>query len=170
MGALKPWLEDASMHKVGHNILGFDSHMFANHGVKLGGVIADTMRMHQLLDNRWDATHKLKDLMWWWLGYKLGSFKELFSRPKRLIDAEIEDKDTYRKVDGQKVPTLFCEGTVGRFSPKGKELIPLDTVATDYPELLNLLYDYSTLDAKATLELYYLLKAKLEEAPCLPFT
>ncbi|GAB2866717.1 DNA polymerase I [Pseudoduganella ginsengisoli] len=39
---LKPWLEDANKHKVGQN-LKYDSHIFANHGVSLRGIVHDTL-------------------------------------------------------------------------------------------------------------------------------
>ncbi|MGV7208516.1 DNA polymerase I [Oxalobacteraceae bacterium A2-2] len=39
---LKPWLEDASKPKVGQN-LKYDAHVFANHGVRLRGIVHDTL-------------------------------------------------------------------------------------------------------------------------------
>jgi DNA polymerase-1 len=39
---LKPWLEDETKPKVGQN-LKYDSHIFANHGVRLRGVVHDTL-------------------------------------------------------------------------------------------------------------------------------
>jgi DNA polymerase-1 len=42
LARLKPWLEDASKHKVGQN-LKYDSHIFENHGVTLRGIEHDTL-------------------------------------------------------------------------------------------------------------------------------
>lgn len=39
---LRPWLEDASKPKLGQN-LKYDSHIFANHGVTLRGIVHDTL-------------------------------------------------------------------------------------------------------------------------------
>ncbi|MGH8808007.1 MAG: DNA polymerase I [Noviherbaspirillum sp.] len=39
---LKPWLEDAAMPKLGQH-LKYDSHIFANHGVTLRGIVHDTL-------------------------------------------------------------------------------------------------------------------------------
>ncbi|MBJ7314135.1 DNA polymerase I [Rugamonas sp. CCM 8940] len=42
LARLKPWLEDANKPKVGQN-LKYDSHIFANHGVSLRGIVHDTL-------------------------------------------------------------------------------------------------------------------------------
>ncbi|SFM56019.1 DNA polymerase I [Rugamonas rubra] len=42
LARLKPWLEDANKPKVGQN-LKYDSHIFANHGVTLRGIVHDTL-------------------------------------------------------------------------------------------------------------------------------
>ena len=42
LAKLKPWLEDASKAKLGQN-LKYDSHIFANHGVHLRGIVHDTL-------------------------------------------------------------------------------------------------------------------------------
>jgi DNA polymerase-1 len=42
LARLKPWLEDANKPKVGQN-LKYDSHIFANHGVQLRGIVHDTL-------------------------------------------------------------------------------------------------------------------------------
>ncbi|MBA5605723.1 DNA polymerase I [Duganella sp. FT3S] len=42
LARLKPWLEDENKPKVGQN-LKYDSHIFANHGVQLRGIVHDTL-------------------------------------------------------------------------------------------------------------------------------
>ncbi|MBA5636284.1 DNA polymerase I [Duganella sp. LX20W] len=42
LARLKPWLEDENKAKVGQN-LKYDSHIFANHGVQLRGIVHDTL-------------------------------------------------------------------------------------------------------------------------------
>jgi len=80
----KPWLESDSP-KVGHNIFGFDRHMFANHGIRLGGVVADTKYTARLLWPDRLVSCALKDLMWKQLGYKLGELKDLFPGKRRQM-------------------------------------------------------------------------------------
>ena len=56
LARLKPWLEDASKPKVGQN-LKYDSHIFANHGVALRGIVHDT-----LLESYVFESHKSHDM------------------------------------------------------------------------------------------------------------
>ncbi len=53
---LKPWLEDATRPKVGQH-LKYDSHIFANHGVQLQGIMHDT-----LLESYVFESHKSHDM------------------------------------------------------------------------------------------------------------
>ncbi|HJV79714.1 DNA polymerase I [Noviherbaspirillum sp.] len=53
---LKPWLEDASKPKLGQH-LKYDSHIFANHGVALHGIVHDT-----LLESYVFESHKSHDM------------------------------------------------------------------------------------------------------------
>ncbi|KIF81204.1 DNA polymerase I [Noviherbaspirillum autotrophicum] len=53
---LKPWLEDAGKPKVGQH-LKYDSHIFANHGVTLRGIVHDT-----LLESYVFESHKSHDM------------------------------------------------------------------------------------------------------------
>jgi DNA polymerase-1 len=56
LGRLKPWLEDASRPKVGQH-LKYDSHIFANHGIALRGIVHDT-----LLESYVFESHKSHDM------------------------------------------------------------------------------------------------------------
>ncbi|MES2348980.1 MAG: DNA polymerase I [Pseudomonadota bacterium] len=56
---LKPWLEDESKLKVGQN-LKYDSHIFANHGVKLLGIHHDTLLESYVFESH--RTHDMDSL------------------------------------------------------------------------------------------------------------
>lgn len=164
-GAFRAFLE-SDWPKVGHNFTTFDAHMFENHGVRVGGVRADTLRKSKLLNSTKEASHGLKDQMYLRFGYKFGSFEELFSRPKRLKDK------VYKKggfVDRDGIPTLIEAGPVCVWSTaegkKGRELIPLSTIPEQYPQRMATLEEYATLDAKATLELDEWIDGEMAKVP-----
>ena len=98
----KSWLEDNQVKKVGHNIFGFDRHMFLNEGINLQGIVGDTLHMSKLVYNHPDMRHGLKPLSKSILGYDMKDYKELFSRPKRLLD-KVNKKSKHHVVDG--IPT-----------------------------------------------------------------
>jgi len=175
----KPWLERAEQAKVGHNIYGFDWHMFANHGIQLSGIVADTLYISRLLYCSKERSHGLKQLALHWLGYKQPAFDSLFMRPKHKMQFvqetkkskgvihELNFRETKRKVGEQVgVPTLFATGERGRIY-KGLEYIPLSEIPYDYPERLEALYDYASADAALTLALYYRFRESLEQEPWL---
>jgi DNA polymerase I len=56
LAKLKPWLEDATKPKVGQN-LKYDSHIFANHGIALRGVLHDTLLQSYVFES-----HKSHDM------------------------------------------------------------------------------------------------------------
>jgi DNA polymerase-1 len=56
LSKLKPWLEDTGKAKVGQH-LKYDSHIFANHGVELRGIVHDT-----LLESYVFESHKSHDM------------------------------------------------------------------------------------------------------------
>jgi DNA polymerase I len=56
LAKLKPWLEDAAKAKVGQN-LKYDSHIFANHGIALRGVLHDTLLQSYVFES-----HKSHDM------------------------------------------------------------------------------------------------------------
>ncbi|WP_332851228.1 DNA polymerase I [Duganella sp. S19_KUP01_CR8] len=59
LARLKPWLEDAGKLKVGQN-LKYDSHIFANHGVKLQGIQHDTLLESYVFESH--RTHDMDSL------------------------------------------------------------------------------------------------------------
>ncbi|HEV8519239.1 MAG TPA: DNA polymerase I [Burkholderiales bacterium] len=56
LAKLKPWLEDGRAAKLGQN-LKYDAHVFANHGIRLGGIAHDTLLQSYVLES-----HKPHDL------------------------------------------------------------------------------------------------------------
>jgi DNA polymerase I len=158
------WLEDPAVHKVGHNVFTFDRHMFANHGIALNGIVGDTLRMSRFLNADSGSEHGLKSLMQRCMGYvPVGEYKDILGRCKHSEVEELHERTTWRKVDDQRVPTV--EGGPHQRIFATKEIMPLDRVRIDYPWLLVTLYDYASLDAKATLELFWFFRALLKQRP-----
>lgn len=155
----KPFFESSNHFKVGHNIYGFDKHILGNHGIQLNGIAADTMHLSRLLYNSKERSHGLKDLARNWLSLEQPSYKSLFSRPTHSKETVKREKIGKSVRNG--IPTVlgleWC--TVGSAS----ELIPLNELARDYPQRLEALYEYASLDAYITLKLYWMFKEKLEE-------
>lgn len=171
---LKPWLASADHKKCGHNIYGFDKHMFANHDITLRGIESDTLRLSRLLYCSKERSHGLKALALHQLGIAQPSFASLFMRPAHRMEFVQEGRkkkgvfipmqyvETKRKVGDKKgVPTILATGERGKFG-KALEFIPLSQIPTDYPDRLEALYDYATLDADITRQLHYKLKEQLE--------
>lgn len=180
LGMFQQYLENHEKAKVGHNVFTFDRHVLRRSGISLNGIVGDTLRMSKLLRSDKRVDHSLKGLMYMQFGYKLGNYKELFTRPGRLKskftktkpkknqltwDIEDEGKYTWRKIQGKKVRTWVADGEHMRFSyaAGSREMIPLSTMERDYPQLIPMLHDYATLDAKATLELYWWFKKRMQQ-------
>lgn len=168
LNALAPWAQSNLCAKVGHNWFGFDGNIFARAGVKFNGVAFDTMAYSRTLPQPANAKHGLKHLSKELLGYEFGSFENLFSRrlplPKPLVikpklnKAGLEvDQYTRRKIDGAFVKTLLIPGeyhALGKAKKPKRALIPLDEWVALYPDKMDVLVQYSTLDAVFTLLLY----------------
>lgn len=160
----KDYLAQAPL--VGHNIWQFDRHMFNNHGIELHNIVADTLRMSQMLYNVKGYDHGLKALATRYLGYQMRDYAATFSRPK---PGKLKTyKRTSFRLPGKKAVLQLrswfggeCQG----IQWARKEILRLSEVKRDYPALAAVLVDYASLDAKATLELYYKLKARLEVLP-----
>ena len=56
---LKPWLESAEYRKLGQN-LKYDAHVLANHGLRLAGIVHDTLLESYVLES--DKTHDMDSL------------------------------------------------------------------------------------------------------------
>ena len=145
---------------VGHNIHGFDRHMFANAGFPLGNIVADTLDMHRMFSP--GAPAGLKHLAKHWFGFEQPTFASLFSRPKHAKYVEEKDRKTRRKIEGTMIPTLVFAGPAYKVY-RGTELIPLDEIEDNYPQRAEAMYRYGALDAGLALELYQCLQIKLSE-------
>lgn len=78
LNRLRPYLEDEKLGKVLHNAT-FDMHVLKRKGIRMTGVVADTMvRMWLLLET--EPSYKLKDLATKWLKEPSDTFDELFGK------------------------------------------------------------------------------------------
>ena len=71
---LRPWLTDASKHKLGQNIK-YDLHVFANHGISVAGYTHDTLLESYVLESH--QRHDMDSLATRHLGAKTISFEEV---------------------------------------------------------------------------------------------
>jgi DNA polymerase-1 len=78
---LKRWLADETKPKVGHNLVPFDKHVLANHGLTLNGVYADTLTMDFLLDTSRAGRHSVESAVEDWLGEKHDNYRTTFQTP-----------------------------------------------------------------------------------------
>ena len=91
LARLKPWLE-SSAPKVGHH-LKYDAHVFANHGVALGGLAHDTMLESYVLSST--ATRHDKDsVAALYLGLATLKYEEVVGRGAKQITFDQVDLDT----------------------------------------------------------------------------
>ena len=74
LAKLKPWLENPACAKVGQN-LKYDSHVFANHGVHLQGILHDTLLESYVFESH--KSHDMDSLALRHLGHKTISFEEV---------------------------------------------------------------------------------------------
>ena len=132
LAALKPILEDPALPKCGHN-LKFDTSILIRNGVKLQGVVFDTLLASQLVDAR-TPSHNLDTLALLHLAHKMISFEEL---TRDLNDAAAEPGDLFAAEDAPQ---------------KTIDQVPLEQATV-----------YAAEDADITLRLYHFLTPKLEE-------
>ena len=137
LSALKPILENPDLPKCGHN-LKFDAGILIRNGVKLQGVVFDTLLASQLVDAR-TPSHNLDTLALLHLGHKMISFEELTANPS----------DTTSTDEGTDLGELF-EVEAGR--QKTIDEVPLDQATI-----------YAAEDADIALRLYHFLTPKLDE-------
>ncbi|NML62500.1 DNA polymerase I [Massilia sp. RP-1-19] len=74
LGKLRAWLEDPAKPKVGQN-LKYDSHIFANHGVALRGIMHDTLLQSYVFESH--KPHDMDGLAMRHLGYTTIPFTEV---------------------------------------------------------------------------------------------
>ncbi|MCG9131366.1 DNA polymerase I [Candidatus Poribacteria bacterium] len=137
LSALKPILEDPAVPKCGHN-LKFDAGILIRNGVKLQGVVFDTMLASQLVDAR-TPSHNLDTLALLHLAHKMISFEELTADPN------------------DPTPPDEAEQLDGLFAAEDTQQRTIDQVALEKATV------YAAEDADIALRLYHFLVPKLEE-------
>jgi DNA polymerase-1 len=85
---LRPWLEDDSQRKLGQN-LKYDQHVLANHGVRLAGVVHDTLLQSYVLES--SARHDMDALAERYLGLKTITYDEVTGKGAQRIGFEQVD-------------------------------------------------------------------------------
>ncbi|MBI1771363.1 MAG: DNA polymerase I, partial [Burkholderiales bacterium] len=96
---LRPWLEDDSKAKVGQN-LKYDSHIFANQGVNLRGIVHDTLLQSYVFESH--KSHDMDSLAMRHLGKKTISFEEVCGKGASQIcfdQVDIERATAYAAED-----------------------------------------------------------------------
>ena len=88
---LRPWLEDASKHKLGQNIK-YDLHVFANHGISVAGYTHDTLLESYVLESH--QRHDMDSLATRHLGAKAISFEEVAGKGASQISFDQVAIDT----------------------------------------------------------------------------
>ena len=108
LDALKPILEDATIHKVGHHIK-YDLLVMRRVGIELRGVVADTILMAFLLDASRNS-FKLDTLAQDLLGHRCIPVSDLIGRGKKQISMHqvpTRDVATYAAEDAQVTWRLY---------------------------------------------------------------
>ena len=90
LALLKPWLEDDTKKKVGQN-LKYDRHIFANHGITLGGVLHDTLLQSYVIESH--KSHDMDSLAERHLGRKTIKFEEVCGKGANQIGFDQVDID-----------------------------------------------------------------------------
>jgi DNA polymerase-1 len=101
LARLKPWLEDASAHKLGQHIK-YDLHVFANHGLNVRGYTQDTMLQSYVLEAH--KPHNLESLAQRHLGRQGLSYESLCGKGANQIpfaQVEVERASTYSGEDSE---------------------------------------------------------------------
>ncbi len=88
---LKPWLENPSKPKLGQN-LKYDSHVFANHGIFLQGIVHDTLLQSYVLESH--KPHDMDSLASRHLGAKTLTYAEVAGKGAKQIGFDEVDLDT----------------------------------------------------------------------------
>ena len=98
LARLKPWLEDATRHKLGQHIK-YDRHVFANHGIEVQGYVHDTMLQSYVLEVH--KPHGLASLAERHVGRTGISFEDLCGKGVNQL--------TFNQVDVAKAAEYSCE-------------------------------------------------------------
>ena len=96
---LRPWLENPAKPKLGQH-LKYDSHVFANHGVSLQGIVHDTLLQSYVLESH--RNHDMDGLALRWLDKKTISYQEVCGKGASQIgfdEVSIERATEYAAED-----------------------------------------------------------------------
>ncbi|MBV8635428.1 MAG: DNA polymerase I, partial [Burkholderiaceae bacterium] len=99
LAVLKPWLENPGKAKVGQN-LKYDSHVFANHGVNLTGLVHDTLLESYVFESH--RNHDMDSLALRHLNHKTITFEEVCGKGASQIgfdEVDIERATVYAAED-----------------------------------------------------------------------
>jgi DNA polymerase I len=98
LAQLKPWLEDATAHKVGQHIK-YDGHVLANHGISARGFVHDTLLQSYVLEAH--LNHSLEKLAERHLGRKGLSYEDLCGKGAHQIAFSQVDIDKAAAYSGE---------------------------------------------------------------------
>ncbi|MCE9625903.1 MAG: DNA polymerase I [Deltaproteobacteria bacterium] len=92
LSALKPLLEDEKIAKYAQNFK-YDAHVLQNYGIRVAGLVCDTMLASYLLDPA--ASHKLDNLASRHLEHKMISFEEVAGKNGDFAQVALETASAY---------------------------------------------------------------------------
>ncbi|SMM98718.1 DNA polymerase I [uncultured Candidatus Thioglobus sp.] len=124
LATLKPILQSSTIGKVGHN-LKYDSHVLANHGVKLNNITDDTMLKSHTL-NSVATRHNMDDLSEYYLNHTTIHFSDVAGKGKKQL--------TFNQIDLQTAAPYACEDVI--VTHKLNEVLAHELVK--YPDLYKL--------------------------------
>ena len=107
LARLKPWLEDPQAKKLGQN-LKYDTHVLANHGIRLQGIAHDTLLQSYVLEAH--KPHGMDSLAHRHLNYKTVSYEEVAGKGAKQIGS-IKSRWKSPAITRRKMPTLLCNCT-----------------------------------------------------------
>ncbi len=96
---LRPWLESNAHAKVGQN-LKYDAHVLANQGIRLGGIVHDTLLQSYLLES--DRSHDMDSLARRHLGLNTIAYTDVCGKGAKQIgffDVELDRATAYAAED-----------------------------------------------------------------------
>jgi DNA polymerase-1 len=88
---MRPWLESDGV-KVGHHIK-YDAHIFANYGIKLGGLLHDSMIESYVL-NSTATRHDMDSVAAKYLGWKTVKYEDVVGKGSKQLGFEEVDLET----------------------------------------------------------------------------
>jgi hypothetical protein len=160
---LRGWLESDRPQKVGTNLWGFDRHVFANEGIRLDGILADTVVLSRLVDSRPELDeHGGHGLEAWGarIGHnKAGQFKSLVTVTRtETVPGKVEE---YKRVTLSRGVLKGGERQAVRFVTKAVQL-GLDEAWEQHPERRQEIRHYACTDPVVSLKVYERLKKQAE--------